>query len=83
MLTLLEMTLAGFESMPHNHTIFSSSRFQPLANHPGLRADAPGRATEHTGRTHTWTYLSQSWSLGNPVEYTDGLLELFRDGEEN
>ena len=51
MLTLLEMTLAGFESMPHNHTIFSSSRFQPLANHPGLRADAPGRATEHTG-TH-------------------------------
>lgn len=51
LLTLLEMTLAGFESMPHNHTIFSSSCFQPLANHPGLQADAPGRATEHTG-TH-------------------------------
>ena len=51
LLTLLEMTLVGFESMPYNHAIFSSFHFQCLANHPGLWADAPGRATEHVG-TH-------------------------------
>lgn len=51
LLTLLEMTLVGFESMPHNHSTFSSSPFQPLAKHPGLRADAQAERRITQART--------------------------------